>query len=203
MTVRGSTVVVSEGEVEIGPLDLPLPGRHNLANALAAIAAARHIGIAPGVSIAALAGFSGIRRRLELRGAVREIAVYDDFAHHPTAIRATIDALREQARADERILAVLEMRSNTMRAGYHRDTLAASLGAADAVFVYAPEDLDWSVEEAMLPLGARCQVATSVEAIVENLVRDARPGDQILVMSNGSFEGIHGRILEKLERDHD
>jgi UDP-N-acetylmuramate: L-alanyl-gamma-D-glutamyl-meso-diaminopimelate ligase len=168
-------------------------GAHNRLNALAAIAAARHAGVEPGRAIEALASFTGVRRRLELRGTVRGVAVYDDFAHHPTAIRATLEGLRAQPGAG-RILAVLEPRSNTMKLGIMKDRLAASLADADRAYVYAV-DLGWDAAAALQPLGERARSFEQLDALVAAVAAEARPGDRVLVMSNGGFGGVHGKLL--------
>ena len=177
----------------IGALKSPLPGEHNARNALAALLAARHVGVPLEQGLAALAEFRGVRRRLELRDEVAGIRVIDDFAHHPTAIAATIAALRE--RHGGRILAVLEPRSNSMQLGIHRDVLGRSLAGADAVYALQPARAGWAVADA---LGTSAVVRDGVDALVHDLVRDARPGDAILIMSNGGFDGIHDRLLQAL-----
>jgi UDP-N-acetylmuramate: L-alanyl-gamma-D-glutamyl-meso-diaminopimelate ligase len=151
------------------------------------------------LAIEALGRFGGVKRRMELRGEVAGIAVFDDFAHHPTAIRTTLDGLRARSRGG-RILAILEPRSNTMRMGLHRDQLAPALEPADQVFVFTPEGLRWDPVQALVPLGSRLHVLPSVAGIVEQVAAQARPGDRILVMSNGGFENIHPRLLEALAR---
>jgi UDP-N-acetylmuramate: L-alanyl-gamma-D-glutamyl-meso-diaminopimelate ligase len=171
-------------------------GEHNRLNALAAIAAARHAGVKPATAIAALAEFQGVRRRLELRGTARGIAVYDDFAHHPTAIRATLEGLRARA-GTKRILAVLEPRSNTMKLGVMKDRLAASLEGADRTYVYAGE-LGWNAAAVLQPLGARARCFEQIDSLVAAVAADARTGDQVLVMSNGGFGGVHGKLLAAL-----
>ena len=168
-------------------------GEHNRLNALAAIAAARHAGVEPGRAIEALASFMGVRRRLELRGTLHGVAVYDDFAHHPTAIRATLEGLRAQ-RGAGRILAVLEPRSNTMKLGIMKDRLAASLAGADRAYVYAA-DLGWDAAAALRPLGERAQSFEELDTLVAAVAAEVRPGDRVLVMSNGGFGGVHGKLL--------
>ncbi|HSH06582.1 MAG TPA: UDP-N-acetylmuramate:L-alanyl-gamma-D-glutamyl-meso-diaminopimelate ligase [Burkholderiales bacterium] len=180
----------------LGRVHWTLGGAHNRMNALAAVAAARHAGVGPRLACEALGRFAGVRRRMELRGSVRDIAVYDDFAHHPTAIRATLAGLR--ARCDgARILAVLEPRSNTMKAGVMKDALPGSLEAADLVFVHAA-GLAWDAAAVFAPLGARVQCHDDLATLTDAIVRAARPGDQLLLMSNGSFGGLHARLLERL-----
>jgi len=192
----GSAWEVLEAGRVCGRVEWGVYGRFNAENGLAAILAARHAGVPLGVSCAALGQFAGVRRRLEERGNVAGVRVYDDFAHHPTAIAATLQALRAQ-RPDGRLLAVLEPRSNTMRLGIHREQLATSLAAADAVFAYAPPDLSWDMAAA---LGRAGRVFRDIDTLVGAVVGAARPGDHILVMSNGAFGGIHERLLRALER---
>jgi len=178
------------------PRDLPQLGRHNRLNALAAVAAARHAGVPVGAAIEALAGFQGIKRRLEVRGTVRGVTVYDDFAHHPTAFATTIDGLR-QAVGRARIIAVLEPRSNTMKLGAMKDALPGSLAAADRSYCYAA-NLGWDAGAALAPLGAKAVVHDDLEALVEAIAGEARAGDHVLVMSNGGFGGIHDKLLRRL-----
>ena len=180
-----------------GVLDrFALIGRHNQLNALAAIAAARHAGVPVPHALAALAAFRGIKRRLELRGTVGGISVYDDFAHHPTAIATTLDGLR-RAVGSARILAVLEPRSNTMKLGTMKAQLPASLAAADRVFCYAA-NLGWDAAGALAPLGARAEVHADLGSLIDAIAREARSGDHIVVMSNGGFGGIHDKLLARL-----
>lgn len=172
-------------------------GAHNVQNALSAMAAAAHVGIGPARSAAALGRFGGVKRRMELRGEVAGVRIYDDFAHHPTAIASTLNGLRRRVGA-ARIIAVLEPRSNTMRLGVHAAALAQSLAAADQVQIYAPADLDWDAAAVLAPLGERLRVAGAVEEIVAAVGADARAGDHVLVMSNGGFGGIHQLLLDAL-----
>jgi UDP-N-acetylmuramate: L-alanyl-gamma-D-glutamyl-meso-diaminopimelate ligase len=188
--------VLEEGEPR-GVVQWSLLGAHNVENALAAIAAARHVGVEVARSLAALAAFQGIARRMQLRGEVRGVRVYDDFAHHPTAIASTLDGLRRHAGA-ARIVAVLEPRSNTMRMGVHRHTLAPALAAADEVWLYVPPDLGWDVDAVLAELGARGHASRDVDALARELARRARPGDQLLIMSNGGFGGLHDKLLGEL-----
>jgi len=174
----------------------PQLGRHNRLNALAAIAAARHVGVPPSVAIEALAQFDGIKRRLETRGVAAGVTVYDDFAHHPTAIATTVDGLR-RAVGKDRILAVLEPRSNTMKLGAVNDALPGSLTAADMTFCYAGT-LGWDPAAALAPLGAKAAVFSDLAALVDAVVGEARAGDHVLVMSNGGFGGIHDKLLQRL-----
>jgi UDP-N-acetylmuramate: L-alanyl-gamma-D-glutamyl-meso-diaminopimelate ligase len=188
---------VFEGSQLRGTVAWPLIGAHNMENALAAIAAARHAGVDVPVSCAALGQFKGIARRMQLRGEVRGVRVYDDFAHHPTAITTTIDGLRQRIGA-ARLIAVLEPRSHTMRMGVHQQTLAPSLSGADAVWLYAPADLGWDISAVAGALGARGHVSADIDSLARELATAARPGDHVLVMSNGGFGGLHGKLLAAL-----
>ncbi len=192
-----SKFVVVESGKPVGTVKWDLLGAHNAANALAAIGAARHAGVPLAQAIAALAEFKGVKRRMELRGEVRGITVYDDFAHHPTAIALTIDGLRRKV-GGKRIVAVLEPRSATMKMGVHRDTLGPSLAAADAVWMFAPPDLGWDAGGVVASLGDKGRVARSLDELLSGLVGAAKQGDQVLIMSNGGFGGLHGKLLEAL-----
>jgi UDP-N-acetylmuramate: L-alanyl-gamma-D-glutamyl-meso-diaminopimelate ligase len=183
-------------EDTFGAFESPLAGAHNRLNAVAAIAAAAHVGVPAAKSVAALARFRNVRRRLELAGEARGVKVYDDFAHHPTAIAATIAALKGQGPG--RVLAVVEPRSNTMRLGTMAVALTDSLLGADHSYVYARPDLKWDAHSVLGGLGAKLTVRDAVEPLVADLARDARPGDRVLVMSNGDFGGLHGRLLAAL-----
>ncbi len=174
-----------------------LLGRHNVMNALAAIAAAAHVGVDPARAALALAEFRGVKRRMEIRGVVGGVTVYDDFAHHPTAIETTLAGLRARVGA-ARIVAVVEPRSNTMKLGVHREQLAPALAPADLSWFLKPPDLGWDLPAAVASLGARVRFAESVDALVQGLADDARPGDQVLVMSNGGFGGLHDKLLAAL-----
>ena len=195
----GSEFEVHFGTELFGTARWGLVGEHNVANALAAIAASRHAGVSPQQSIAGLAQFQSVKRRMEVRGIVNQITVYDDFAHHPTAIRTTLDGLRKRIGASARIIAVLEARSNSMRMGIYRDDLAPSLDTADCVLLFQPSDLPWELSEIADKLGGKATVYHSVDAIVARLAETARPGDHVLVMSNGGFGGIHGKILAAIQ----
>jgi UDP-N-acetylmuramate: L-alanyl-gamma-D-glutamyl-meso-diaminopimelate ligase len=188
---------VLEGGRPRGTVQWALMGAHNVENALAAIAAACHAGVELPQALAALEGFRGIARRMQLRGEVNGISVYDDFAHHPTAIATTIDGLRRRCGA-ARIIAVLEPRSNTMRMGVHRDTLPAALAGADAVWLYTPADLGWDTAAVLGALGGRGHASGEVASLARELARAARPGDQVLIMSNGGFGGLHDKLLAEL-----
>lgn len=176
----------------------PLPGHHNAMNTAAALLAVRHAGLPLTESIAALAGFAGVRRRLELRGTVNDIRVLDDFAHHPTAIQATLNALKD-ADPQRRLIAVVEPRSNTMRAGVHGSMLADALNAADAVFMLIEPGLNWDATSTLDSLGARLMTAPTVSGLSAAIATAARPGDTIVVMSNGAFGGIHEQLLADLQ----
>lgn len=180
----------------IGRLDVPIGGEHSRMNALAAIAAARHAGVDPVLAIEALRRFAGVKRRMELRGRVRGIEVYDDFAHHPTAIRATIEGLRQRAPSG-RILAVLDPRSNTMKRGVLKDELPPSLASADATYVYA-SGLQWDPKPVFASLSPPSRIATDLPALIEAVAAEAREGDRVLVMSNGGFGDFHARLLDRL-----
>jgi UDP-N-acetylmuramate: L-alanyl-gamma-D-glutamyl-meso-diaminopimelate ligase len=172
-------------------------GAHNAENALAALLAAQHAGVPLAAGIAALAAFRGVKRRMEVRGCVRGVTVYDDFAHHPTAIATTVEGLRQRVGA-ARILAVLEPRSNTMRLGTHREHLAASLKGADAVYFYQPAGLDWDLGPVCAGLQGRGSVAGDIDELVRTLAAAAKAGDHVLIMSNGGFGGLHGKLLQAL-----
>ncbi|MBI3545706.1 MAG: UDP-N-acetylmuramate:L-alanyl-gamma-D-glutamyl-meso-diaminopimelate ligase [Gammaproteobacteria bacterium] len=184
--------------VEQGEVHWNLLGQHNVANALAAIAAAHHAGVPVKTSLAAFKKFLNVKRRLETSGVVKGVTVYDDFAHHPTAIATTMQALRARV-GDARIFAVLELRSNTMRMGIHRDTLGASLALADKVLLLKPGDLNWNLDRVMSTLENRGEVFSSVEGIIENLAKQTRSKDHVLIMSNGGFDNIHARLLTRLQ----
>ena len=184
-------VCFDDKPVATGPT--PLAGEHNASNALAAIAAAAHVGVPPQTALDALASFENVSRRLERIGEARGVTVYDDFAHHPTAIAATIEALRSQVGG--RILAVLEPRSNTMRLGVHAQALAESLRDADAVYVFQRPDLQW---DALGVLGAQAVVHEDLDRLVADLAKSAKSGDRLLFMSNGDFGGVHARMLAAL-----
>lgn len=179
-----------------GEVTWNLIGQHNVHNALAAIASAHHIGISPTKACQALGTFRSVKRRLELRGIVNNISVYDDFAHHPTAIALTIEALRQRV-GKQNIIAVLEPRSNTMRMGIHKNELATALGGADGVAFYQPDNLNWSLFQIAKSL-QNGRVFNQTEALIKHLVTTARGGDYILIMSNGGFENIHNRLLTAL-----
>jgi UDP-N-acetylmuramate: L-alanyl-gamma-D-glutamyl-meso-diaminopimelate ligase len=188
---------VLRGSLKIARVDWPLLGEHNQLNALAAIAAAEHVGVAPEAAGAALTNFENVRRRLELRGEQAGVKVYDDFAHHPTAMRSTVDGLRRKVGL-ERILAVFEPRSNTMKLGAMKAQLPWALEEADFSFCLQG-NYGWSAQEALAPMGQQAGVADTVDKLVAMVVQAARPGDHVLCMSNGGFGGIHGKLLDALK----
>jgi UDP-N-acetylmuramate: L-alanyl-gamma-D-glutamyl-meso-diaminopimelate ligase len=174
-----------------------LIGEHNVLNALAAIGAAAHAGVSPQRAAEALNAFSGVKRRMEVRGVVDGVTVYDDFAHHPTAIETTLKGLRARV-GDARIIAVLEPRSNTMKLGVHRDQLAPSLETADHSWFFAPQDLGWDLKGAVSGMGARVSLAGTVDELVNGLAAQVHTGDHVLIMSNGGFGGLHEKLLAAL-----
>ncbi|MGG7055739.1 UDP-N-acetylmuramate:L-alanyl-gamma-D-glutamyl-meso-diaminopimelate ligase [Nitrosomonas sp. ANs5] len=181
-----------------GTLHWGLLGEHNRMNALAAIAAARHAGVPAHIGIEALSCFKNVKRRMELHGTVNGIRIYDDFAHHPTAIRTTLAGLREQV-GPARIIAILEPRSNTMKLGTWQDSLAASLAPADRIFCYTHQ-ADWDVQSALAALGGKAGTYPDFMAMIEAIASTARPDDHVLIMSNGSFNGLHAKLLTRLGR---
>ena len=183
-----------------GTLNWGLMGEHNRMNALAALAAAHHAGVTIEIGITALRKFKNVKRRMELCGVANEITVYDDFAHHPTAIQTTLEGLRNKIN-DARIIAVLEPRSNTMRMGTWQDRLAECLKAADLVFCYT-SNLGWDVEEALKPIGSRAVSSDNLEKLIEAITVATHPGDYVLIMSNGGFGGIQEKILKSLNTIH-
>lgn len=188
--------VLENGRVA-GQVAWEIGGVHNQLNALAAIAAAQHVGVAPAAAAKALASFRNVKRRMEVRGVAGGVTVYDDFAHHPTALRTTIDGLRRQV-GSQRILAVFEPRSNTMKLGAMKAQLPWSLEQADVSFCHAG-GLGWDPADALAPLGDRAQVAPDIASLVQQVLAAARPGDHVLCMSNGGFGGIHAKLLAALE----
>ena len=191
----GSFDVMLNSKV-VGRVKWALLGEHNRMNALAALAAARHVGVSVDVGIAALGLFQNVKRRMELRGVEQNISVYDDFAHHPTAIATTVAGLRAKV-GKARILAVLEPRSNTMKLGVMKQALPASLVDADHVFCYGA-NLGWDASEALAPMGHKATTFDNMDSLIAAIVAKAQSGDQILVMSNGGFGGIHQKLLTQL-----
>jgi UDP-N-acetylmuramate: L-alanyl-gamma-D-glutamyl-meso-diaminopimelate ligase len=190
-------LAVSHAGRTLGEINWGLTGDHNRANALAALLAARHVGVPIEQGLTALSRFANVKRRMEVRGTVRGVTVYDDFAHHPTAIDTTVAGLRRKVGGSARILAVLEPRSNTMKLGTMKDKLPHALREADKVFCFG-QNLGWDAAAAMSPLGDKAKTSDDLDALVAMIVGEAKPGDQILVMSNGGFGGIHGKILQSL-----
>ena len=187
------------GEKRIGELALTMPGHHNELNAMAAIAASRHVGVDPQTAIDALSAFSGVKRRMELKGIEAGVAVIDDFAHHPTAIAETIAAMRSRMKPGARLIAVFEPRSNTMKLGTMKSRLAQSLVGVDFTVCYAAPTLGWDASEALAPLAQKAVVCHQIDDCVKEAVTHAKAGDTILVMSNGGFGGIHGKLLTALK----
>ena len=194
---RAGRFTVHFQDREVGEVEWDLLGEHNVMNALAAIAAARQAGVAAERSLEALREFRGVKRRMEVRGVIGGVTVYDDFAHHPTAIDTTLRGLRRRV-GKARIIAVLEPRSNTMKMGVHRDHMAPALAAADLTYFFCPADLGWDLKGAVASMGQRARFAESVDALVQALAAEARAGDHILVMSNGGFGGLHEKLLTAL-----
>jgi len=193
---RGRFDVYLNGERQ-GNVSWDLLGEHNRSNALAVIAAARHVGVAPCIAIEALGEFKNVKRRMEVKGVANEVTVYDDFAHHPTAIATTVAGLRAKV-GKARILAVLEPRSNTMKLGVMKDALPDSLRDADAVFCYA-NNLGWDAAAALAPIQQKAQTYDDLGQLVAAVTATAQPGDHVLVMSNGGFGGVHQKLLQALQ----
>lgn len=189
--------VLFEGQVA-GTVDWSLTGQHNVANALATLAAARHVGVVPELGVAALSAFQSVKRRMEKVAEVRGVTVYDDFAHHPTAIATTLDGLRKRV-GNAPVIAVIEPRSNSMKLGAHRDGLPESVKLADQVFWYAPPNLGWDLTATVAGSSVPTRVCDSLEAIIEGVKALAVPGTQVVIMSNGGFGGLHGKLAQALE----
>ncbi|MBY8056393.1 UDP-N-acetylmuramate:L-alanyl-gamma-D-glutamyl-meso-diaminopimelate ligase [Vibrio fluvialis] len=189
--------VLLKGE-RVGSVKWDLVGDHNVNNALMTIAAARHVGVTPDLACEALGLFVNTKRRLELKGEENGVTLYDDFAHHPTAIELTLGGLRNKV-GDRKIIAVLEPRSATMKLGVHKETLAASLAAADSVYLFQPANIPWSVQDVAKQCSQPAHVGDNMADFVAQICQEAKPGDQILVMSNGGFDGIHGKLLAALK----
>lgn len=190
--------VLFQGQ-SFGTVSWGLTGLHNVNNGLAAIAAARHAGVSAEQGVAALSAFGGVKRRMELIGSVAGVAVYDDFAHHPTAIKSTLDGLRKQV-GSERIVAVIEPRSNTMRLGIHKPDLAPATDQADAVVWYQPPGLDWDLQPVVEASKVPARVASDMDQLVATLAQQSQPGDHLVIMSNGGFGGIHQKLLQALTK---
>lgn len=188
--------VLLKGGVQ-GTVNWDLVGEHNVNNALMAIAAAHHAGVQCHLAIEALSKFVNVKRRMEIKGVVNDVTLYDDFAHHPSAIATTINGLRAKV-GEARILAVLEPRSNTMKMGVHKDTLANSWNNADHVFIFEPSNLSWSMEDLLADSDVTAMLYKDMDVLIKSILSYVQPGDHILVMSNGSFGGIHKALLEQL-----
>lgn len=200
MRADGSAFQVLYQNQPAASVQWDLLGVHNVQNALAAIAAAHHAGVSAPVAAAALGRFQGVKRRLEVRARIDGVTVYDDFAHHPTAIATTLAGLRKRVEK-ARIFAILEPRSNTMKAGVHRDTLAASLQDADRIFVYQAPNVSWDIAGALRSLGSRASVTRDIEQLVDSVSDELQQGDHVLIMSNGGFDGFHEKLIVRLERN--
>ena len=194
----GSRFEVYFDEALLGVVEWSLTGQHNVANALATMAAARHVGVVPAVAIAGLSGFKSVKRRMEKVAEVKGVTIYDDFAHHPTAIATTLDGLRKQI-GDAPLIAVIEPRSNSMKLGAHRDGLPGSVTQADRVFWYAPANLGWDLAATVASSSVPTEVCDSLEVIIAGVKAHAVPGTQVVVMSNGGFGGLHGKLAKALE----
>jgi UDP-N-acetylmuramate: L-alanyl-gamma-D-glutamyl-meso-diaminopimelate ligase len=193
----GSSFKVQCGDETKGTVNWSLIGLHNVDNAVAAIAAARHAGVPVEQSMKALQSFKAVKRRLELKADINGVRIFDDFAHHPTAISSTLEGLRKHV-GEARIIVLLEPRSNTMRMGVHKDTLADSLELADRVLMYRPEDLEWNLDTVSEQIGDKAAVFDSIDLMLERVKEIIQPGDQLLIMSNGAFGGIHERLIKLL-----
>ena len=189
---------IFSGSLKVGEIRWELTGKHNQSNALAALTAAQFVGVSFELACEALSQFKSVKRRMELKGTVNGVAVYDDFAHHPTAIATVLDGIK-RTKKNGRIIAVLEPRSNTMKIGTLKDQLAPSLALADKVFCYAG-GIDWNVKNALQPLGDKAQVFENFDEMLTSIVQNAQNGDDIVVMSNGGFQGIHGKLLDLLKK---
>ncbi len=195
----GSEFAVLHRGEEVGVVRWNMTGLHSVNNGLMALVAARHVGVQTAHAIEGLCNFGGVKRRMELIGEVAGIRVYDDFAHHPTAIETTLQGIRAQV-GDAPVIAVIEPRSNTMRMGMHRQNLATSAGQADRVFWYQPAGLDWSLQEVVDSCANPAQLACDTDTVIAQLVADTQPGSHIVIMSNGGFDGIHTRLVKALQQ---
>ena len=181
---------------KVGRVAWSLSGRHNVSNALAALAAANHVGVKPTIAIEALAAFQNVKRRMEIRAVINNITLYDDFAHHPTAIASTLAGLRGKV-GERRIIAVLEPRSNTMKMGVHKETLLPSLADADQAFIYLPDEISWQIDADAY---ANTRIFNSMDRLIDAIILEVKENDQVLFMSNGGFAGIHQTVEELLSR---
>nr|WP_298108796.1 UDP-N-acetylmuramate:L-alanyl-gamma-D-glutamyl-meso-diaminopimelate ligase [uncultured Pseudomonas sp.] len=198
LSADGSRFEVSFEGKTAGVVDWQLTGQHNVANALAVLAAARHVGVVPELGIAALCSFINAKRRMEKVAEVNGVTIFDDFAHHPTAIATTLDGLRKRI-GDAKLIAIIEPRSNSMKLGAHRDGLPESVAQADSVYWYAPPNLGWDLAATVASSRVPTQVCDSLEAIIKGVKAEAAPGTQVVVMSNGGFGGLHGKLAEALK----
>ncbi|HAV16132.1 MAG TPA: UDP-N-acetylmuramate:L-alanyl-gamma-D-glutamyl-meso-diaminopimelate ligase, partial [Acinetobacter nosocomialis] len=198
ISIDGSHFKVLENGHAIGEVKWSMTGQHSVANALATIAAAQHVGVSLEKACEALSNFGGVKRRMELLGTVNGIEVYDDFAHHPTAIDTTLDGARKRL-GERRLWAIIEPRSNTMRMGSHKDGLAHSARLADDVIWYQPEGLDWDLQPVIEAASNRAQVSRSVDEIINRIVNEAGEGDAVVIMSNGGFGGLHQKLINALK----
>ncbi|CAD9197329.1 UDP-N-acetylmuramate:L-alanyl-gamma-D-glutamyl-meso-diaminopimelate ligase [Acinetobacter bohemicus] len=198
LSADGSHFKVLENGVVKGIVTWNMTGQHSVANALATIAAAEHVGVSIETACAALSNFGGVKRRMELLGTVRGIEVYDDFAHHPTAIETTLDGARKRL-AERKLWAIIEPRSNTMRMGSHKDGLAHSARLADEVIWYQPEGLDWDLQPVIEAASNKAVVARSLDDIIQTVVNQAGEGDAVVIMSNGGFGGLHQKLIAALQ----
>jgi len=198
ISIDGSHFKVLENGNFVGEVKWSMTGQHSVANALATIAAAQHVGVALGQACEALSNFGGVKRRMELLGTVNGIEVYDDFAHHPTAIDTTLDGARKRL-GERRLWAIIEPRSNTMRMGSHKDGLAHSARLADEVIWYQPEGLDWDLQPVIEAASNHAQVSRSLDEIIERIVNEAGEGDAVVIMSNGGFGGLHQKLMNALK----
>lgn len=197
---QGSSFEVLYKQKKIGQINWDLIGHHNVLNALAALAAAHHGGIQAEVAVEALSSFQSVKRRMEIRGRVNDITVYDDFAHHPTAIQTTLEGLSNKIQQKNKIFAVLDLRSNTMKKGTHQESLSSALSLADEVVIFKTPDIQWNVDNVVNELGSqKGRVLNNVTDIVAHLAQTAKPHDHILIMSNGGFDGIHEQVLSALK----
>ncbi|WP_160152782.1 UDP-N-acetylmuramate:L-alanyl-gamma-D-glutamyl-meso-diaminopimelate ligase [Microbulbifer sp. ALW1] len=192
--------VLFEGKV-VASVQWQQTGLHNVKNGLAAMAAARHVGVAPDTAAEALAAFGGVKRRMECLGDVQGIRIYDDFAHHPTAIETTLNGLRAKV-GSEKVIALIEPRSNTMRMGHHQGQLARACSGADLVLWYQPEGMNWSLDEVVHHSTVPAKVLHSIDAAVESVLELSAPGSHVIVMSNGGFGGVHQRLLSALQKKY-
>ena len=195
--LNDSDFVVCFSGQPLGQARLAMPGKHNRLNAIAAIAAARHVGVPVPIALDALGQFTGVKRRMEQRGSVNDICVYDDFAHHPTAISLTLNDFKQRAK-EKRVIAVLEPASNTMRMGVHRQALIEALRPANQVILYRPKDIQWDLQIIADVLGDKVHLFDDMNALLQFLCLELKPQDQVLIMSNGRFANIHERLLQAL-----